>query len=332
MSFDLYLYCKKIIRKKKIDKVLKDLGFKFIKEGLYSWFVKKNLTSFKGCRLSYNKADHDYYVPRGTKIIFTSTTSAARSHEDFEMQIKVIKTLKKEFGGSAYDPQEGRYAYPINTIPKLSYREKLCGMSFLNFIDNIHTAHSLSSKIPKKGKMRKSEYLYRYSSNTSILINNLVIVYLVAIFEAFLKDFFIKYVETSQKAKEKIYQRTNKLEFKEIKDLLEGSISLTQFLTSKYTFQNLNSANAAYYDYVDVKLLDIWNRRKKYKNKFFIVREVLEELIQKRHEIVHEYKLDYMMNKQKLDFFIIMMDKAADLFDNYFLNKRKIRLNLEIFV
>lgn len=332
MSLDLYLYSKKSPNRKSVEQLIFPLGFEPVDEPSgrwYWWFKTENYESLRGCRLYISKADpKDREIPRGTRTIFHSCTNAGRSYEDLAMQNNVLRKLKSVFGGSVYDPQEGRYAYIENDIPCLSPAEKRCGFVYANFHNNLGRAMMGTADLDPKFAGLKQIHEEMASYDRGIITNNLVAVFLVSILESFLKDLFIAYIDMHPKLQEKIFSKTSKIDYQTLRELLEKKKSLAEVEADSYTFQNLLSANAAYSTYIELNLFNVWNRKKKIGKRFYNIREIIEELVQLRHKIVHTAYLELDFDRAKVDKYRIAVELAGKFLAEA-LEKRGFRIDLE---
>lgn len=335
MSIDLYLYSKVTPSRKAIENIVFPLGFEPVddqEERWYWWFKDDNYESFRGCRLYVSRSDGtDTGLPRGAKTIFHSYTNAGRSREDLDMQNNVIRTLRSHFGGSVYDPQEGKYAYLPNDIPKLSVAEKRCGFVYGRFHNNLGMATMAVSDLnPQFSKMKHIfDDMDYYDKN--VLTNNLVIVFLVSILEVFLKDLFVSYVETQPVVQEKIYAKTSKIDYPTLRELLERKRSLAEVEADLYTFQNISSANVAFNTYMNINLFNVWDRKKKIDRKFYNVREGIIELLSLRHKIIHTAYIDTDIDRRKLVRYHTIVRGAGNLIVES-LEKQGFRIDLEKYI
>ncbi len=335
MSIDLFLYSKKTPSREAIEDIVFPLGFEPVDdqgERWYWWFKEENYESLRGCRLYVSpvKGSKEEY-PRGTRTLFHSYTNAGRSHEDFEMQNNVLRMLKDKFGGSVFDPQEGRYAYLTNDIPKLSAAEKRCGFVYGRFYNNLGLAEMAVSDRDPKSSAAKQIFEGMTSYDKNVLTNNLVIVFLVSVLEVFLKDLFVSYVEAQPSVQEKIYAKTSKIDYPTLKELLERKRSLAEVEADSYTFQNISSANLAFSTYVNINLFKVWDRKKKIDKKFYNIREGILELLSLRHKIVHTAYMDGEADRGKLDKHRLIVFRAGELIVEA-LEKQGFRMDLEKYV
>ncbi len=317
MSIDLFLRCKTKPSVKKLEAVIFPLGWKkkdhiHLKgERSYYWFQSENFMSIRGCWLFVRKPDEE--DPKGTKVVFHSYSNAARSHEDLEAQNEVIRALRKEFGGSLYDPQANRASYLHNDIPKLSPGEKACGFVYINFQRNLSRAFEIIDE-------------------HEVLRNNVTIPFLIACFESFLKEFFIAYLETHPDVQEKVYEKTSKITYGEVRALLKHEKTLAEVEADNYSFQNLDSANHAYKTYIDIDIYALLNERRRVGKTSRVVREVVQELLELRHEIVHAAHIDQYLDKGRMEIYIGYLRKAGQLFVDKFLVEKDFRIDLEEYV
>lgn len=339
MSLDLCLYCKEKPSKSAIEKVILPLGFKIQETAgkeppWYFWFEKTNLTSLRGCWLYWFKGDAGEEAPRNTKTIFVATTYAGRSFEDLDMQNQVIRKFKKKFGGSVYDPQWDRYGYLQNDIPKLTYPEKRCGLVYLDMRQLIWDITDIPQDAPMKaGKTNRllKEFGVRWFP-PEIIRNNVLLPFLVSSLESFLRNFFVAFVDSHPNLSERIYERQGKLEYAALRDLLEGKVSLAEHEANNYSFQNLESTNVAYLRYIGVNLFSVWEKRKKFNGKFYIVRKVLQELLNLRHRIIHNAYIEPNLDINGTMRYIKFVEYAVALLAQHLEKEKNFRIDLEEYV
>jgi len=333
MSISLYLYSKESPTKTSIEQIIYPLGFKPVDESSgklnYYWFKEENYESVRGVHLDILKAEQkDREIPRGTRTIFMATTYAGRCYEDIEMQNNVIRKLRSVFGGSVYNDDDGRYAYVTNYAPRLSPAEKRCGFVYSRFNNNIIKAKMAASDLDPHYFARKQFDEDLASLDRGLVTNNLVAVFLVSIFETFLKDLFISYIETHPNLQEKIFDRTSKLDFQTLKVLLAREKSIVEVEADYYNFQNIPSANAAYSAFLQINLFQLWRRKKKIGGKFYRIIELIEELIELRHNIIHKAYLKPEFDKAEVNKYLKAVESSSELITDA-LEKKGFRIDLE---
>ncbi|QKT03871.1 hypothetical protein HUS23_08590 [Ectothiorhodospiraceae bacterium 2226] len=329
MSIDLFLRCKRSPRIGEIERVILPLGWvkqqhcSDREERIYRWFHTENYESIRGCWLFIRRAGES--DPKFTKLVFHAYSNAGRSHEDYAAQNGVIKALRKAFGGGIYNPQEGKQSYLVNDIPKLSPAEKACGFKYIDFQHNLNRASLALSDISEK-------LGWDPTLNIGLIRNNTLLPFVVASLESFFKEFFIAYVETHPNVQEKIYEKKSKIEYAELKKLLSGEKTIAQHEADNYTFQNLYSASNAYKTYVGVDIFKVLDRRKKSGTKVRVVRDVIMEMLDLRHRIIHAAHLETSLDRERMLIYISYTRKAGQLFVDAFLSERQFRIDLDEWV
>lgn len=333
MSVYLYLYSKESPNRESIEQVILPLGFEPIDDFTgrwYHWLKTENYESMNGCKLFIEKPDpQERQIPRGTKTIFYAATHGLTTYEDTAMQNNVIRKLKSVFGGAVYNDGDGRYAYVKNDRPRLSSAEKRCGLVYNNFNLNTGRAQIATADFSPYYAKRKELDSELASFDSGLIINSLVAVFLVSTFETFLKDLFIAYVETHPKLEEKIFKRTSKIDFQTLKLLLGKEKSLAEVEADYYTFQNLPSANSAYSTYLQINLFKLWNRKRKIGKRLCKISDVIEELIQLRHDIVHTAYVKPDFDRAAVDFYRQAVEFAGEALVNSLEREKDFRIDLD---
>jgi len=337
VSIDLYLRCKKEPSIPEIEEVILPLGWAPMEygegrhEAVYRWFHREKFESLRGAWLYVSRSEED--GPKGTKTVFHAYSKAGRSYEDIQAKNDVVKALRKSFGGSPYNPQEGNCSYLINDWPLLTAGEKACGYVYITFQDNLYSVSCLATEFPEITEERSEWVRCSGIHEEGALINNVALPFLVSSLESFLREFFVAYLEWHPEVQETIYNKKNaKIEFSELKLLLSGDKTLAEIEADNYTFQNLNSANQAYKQYIDVDIFRILNKRKKVGDSRRIVREVILEMLELRHKIIHTAFIDYRLDKTRLDTYVGYTRKAGELFVSTFLTEKHFRIDIGEYV
>src|SRR5678810_867584 len=90
-------------------------------------------------------------------------------------------------------------------------------------------------------------------------------------FEAFLKELFIAYVDTTPGLHAKVYARRKRFDSDIVQALLSGQQTLGKVEASHFTFQNVASANAAYNDFLGIDLYKLWRRKRKFLKRYYVI-------------------------------------------------------------
>ena len=336
MSLDLYLRSRVRPTEEEIERVILPLGWKrqdhHSKSGTlsYNWFFREEFRSIRGCWLFVEYDPEE--APKDTQVRFHSYSNAGRSYEDLDAQNAVLRTLRKHFGGSLFNPGEGNGSYLVNDIPKLSPAEKGCGMAYVYYQQNLGRATLLVDDLSDRSIALSEFSDFFLTLDIGILRNNTLIPFLIAALETFLRELFTRYLELRPEIQERIYTARTKLEYSQLKDLLSGEKTLAQLEAEQYTFQNLASANVAYKRYLEIDLMKVLGVRKRWKSRIRNVREVIEEMLELRHKIIHSAYIDISLNREKVEMYVFYLEQAGQLLAERLLNERSFRIDLEQYI
>ncbi|WP_339801568.1 hypothetical protein MKY19_07070 [Paenibacillus sp. FSL R5-0744] len=326
MSIDLELRSPHYITKKELEDIIFPLGWTIDRRySSYIWYQTSNYESTRGAWLNIQYTENAQY--RKTKTIISTMTNAGRSYEDLEAQNNALKVLKRHFEGYIYNTQEGTRSYIYNDLPKLLPIEKALGFVYITYSHNIMRASFIVEEVDER--IIKSDDSYIASLDKFLLRNNTVIPFLVTSLETLLKYTFIKYIENDDDAIEQIYKKNDKIHFSKLRGLLSGQITMAEIEAKEINFQNLSLAHEGYKKYVGIDLFSILNKHLEYEGSSFSLREVLSEIIEMRHEFIHEGVLNTKLGSTIMNKYIFFMKQFGIKFIEEFNHKKNLRLDLE---
>lgn len=334
MSIELSLLVDAYIDKNEIEDILFSMGFEKseIYDKAYIWF-DTNFVSTRGCwfNVGYDVEVLISVEPEESKIfktVLNTKTNSGRSYGDIEMQMEVLRRIRDNFGGDIFDPDNLEYGYFEHDLPNLSRTEIACGLAYSHFQENLYKAKILIEEVDINDVKEKLELGFPIT-NQQLLRNNILLPFFVSVLETFLKLFLMRYLETNDIAANKIFNKKEKLPYSLVKDLLSGEKTIIDIELEEYSFQNFNSANRGYRNYLDFDLFEVLSQRVKYNENEETIASVIQEMINMRHEIIHEAKLEYHLDKVTMDKYYYFLEKFGEIFITDFMKKHQLRLLIE---
>ncbi|MEO2213753.1 HEPN domain-containing protein [Paenibacillus amylolyticus] len=269
--------------------------------GSYFWYEHKNYRSYVGVELNIYKEN--------SNILVHTRTRAGRSYWDLEHQNKTIKYIKDYFKGS-FSTDEGKNRYFI--IDENVPTELEAGLFIASYLDSRNL----------KGDISREEYTgisFIDDLNPRFFSNNLLIPYLVATWEDYLKKSFIvllKYTDNRDKLFKEARFSVNNL-----KDISAGNISIEEALVEKFSFQRPRIV-AENFKKLDEKLDIFTVLNKPISNRKNPLFNSIEEIVDLRNTFVHEGGMDVSINDKKLKVIIkdfeIAVNRIYDRFGSYY--------------
>jgi hypothetical protein len=302
MANYLKLQIAKKITNKQLEKIILPLNFKKRSYSKYFWFDENQNNSISGCYLYYELPSKNFNKKVNNNGVLTSATYGIVSYEDLQMQNQIILELQKAFDGEIYNPNLNNNQIYKNTLTKLQPVEKKLGLTFYNF----------------EKKLKSFDYFFKQEyeeGEDNLEIQSLLIPFLVSLLESFFYEFYISYLEINPNLLEKILIQKGrlKLNYLDLKNLLEKEKNLTEFLASYYNFQNLYSLDYAFRELMNLELLERWGS-KKIGDKSYL--ETVKNLISQRHKIIHNlFSNDNSTPKNILDYKQILELIVNDFID-----------------
>jgi hypothetical protein len=188
-------------------------------------------------------------------------------------------------------------------------------------------------------------------TDKSIIQNNFCVPYLVTALEAFLRDFYIAYLEGKPELLRALYEnkKTPQFDFDNIIALSNQDISIEQLIATSQSFQNLRLVNQAYSDVLKLKLTqllfqeirqkrskktgkakkEIVPLRRKLGKKYIELHPTLMEMIEIRHKVVHTGFLDQNMSAERIRRYAFAVEAFVGIFAKYLLDTQKFRIILD---
>lgn len=274
-----------------VREVIELLGYHKVKDGLripdrvgsYYWYDRKDYKSWSGVELDlYKKQD---------KILVSTHSTVSRSYWDLLHQNKTIKFLRDLFGGCFYtDAGKNRYWRPDGAPP--SPTASGCFLAIWHFKNalmkvNIYLdCRKLDAPIARENP---SGLRFIDELNPRLLSNNLILPYVVAVWEDYFRMLF-EVLFTCSNNKEKVLKEV-RLTYIQMEQILAKNQSIERAITDSLYFQR-PSIIVKNFKLIDNKL-DVGTALKKpYKNRKKKLLEVIEEHVLYRHRFVHSGEMN----------------------------------------
>jgi hypothetical protein len=331
MGRDLTLYPQKA-SKTELKKYIESLGFHQCNhlwdwpDGTlnYFWFDNDDYKSIDGVSVDIYPVDkaENTYTDNDWALHVRNLYSA--SIFDVKMLNTVLRGARKLFGGTITgDYGTNRYAplWEDNSTPMSRgiysvYQKITNSLRALKFTlpDEIMDKHYNERNANKKD-VELFKIIEKHDP-TRILYNGLI-PFLISIIEYYFSDVFIILLKYDEKAKNKIKNYNQKIDFQLLIKIKYDNITPEKIIANNYTFQNLDQVAKAYKDWVDIDIKKILFTKKRIGNKIKILESRLVELIQYRHQVVHHFFIDRNLNKNDFIELTDIIEKTIEEITKY---------------
>lgn len=300
-----------------VKEIINLLGYKQSKDGLkvpnritgYFWYDETDYRSWSGVELDI------YKTPKGPiKVITRSTVS--RSYWDLTHQNKTLKLLRDIFGGH-FETDAGRNRYWRPHEPPPSPISSGCYLARWRFHNNFGRARIYLMSRNLEGHIARESttgFGLIDQMNPRLLSNNLLVPYMIAVWEEFFRATFAACLRYS-KQREAALKRA-KLSHADLEKLAIGSVQVERSVAEFFSFQR-PSAIAETFKLLDQKLDLAAPLRKPYRRRHVTLFDSIEALIKQRNTLVHEGDINLELFDKQLETTMTDLTEAINRAYNY---------------
>lgn len=300
---------------KQIREIVSLLGYVKVNDGLkvpnrtdcMMWSEAKEYKSWVGVELNIYKENR--------KITVTTRSRVGRSYWDLTHQNKTIKTLRDLFGGHFItDAGKNRYWRPEHDAP--SPIMSGCFLARWRFNNSLIKPRVYLMQRGMGNKETKLTGMFVLDDmNPRLFSNNLLIPYLVAIWEEYLKSSFVVLLQYSDKRHTAL--KRAKISQGQLEAIASGEQTVENSLAESLSFQRPSKVTENF-KLIDPKMDLSGVLKKPYRRRKVSLFDSIEECIELRNEIVHTGQMDITISDEKVEKFIndfeVAIDRIYDLF------------------
>lgn len=295
----------------KVQELIELLGYKKSIEkphipeikAIYYWFEQNEYRSWSGIGLQISKKE-------GQLEVYTRTSSSS-SYWDNLQQNKTIKMLREYFGGYfVTDAGRNRYHHPEKPIP--STTSSGCFLARWRFHNALTKVHVYMQNRNLAGPICRDEpsgFEFLDDLNPRLLSNNLILPYVIAVWEEYFRSTFEVLFNTLDN-KENVLKEV-RLTAHHLEPFADDIIPFSRAVSGYFSFQrpSLISRNFK----LVRKDIDITGAlRKPYRRRKISLFNSIEILIENRNSFVHEGKMDTKLFDVKIKSIINDITEAVN--------------------
>jgi hypothetical protein len=311
MSYTSESKIQSVVKLPQLQGVVELLGYKKIRDdlnvpgmvGSYFWYDENDYRSWYGVELQI-------YREKGEITINTRST-VARSYWDLKHQNRTLKTIRDLFGGHfTTDAGRNRYWRPNEPPPS-----SLCSGCYLArwlFHNALGKARIYLMTRKLEGDIAReapSGLSFADEMNPRLLSNNLLIPYVIAVWEEYFRSTFtaaLKYSNRRESALKKA-----RLSYMQLEQIATKEQPVERAIAECFPFQR-PSMIAENFKLLDSKLDIAGVMRKPYKRRKISLFDSIEALVEGRNAFVHAGHMDMELYDKKLTTTLADVVEAVD--------------------
>lgn len=263
------------------------LGYKKAKDNLkisnyivgYFWFDEIDYRSYVGVEL-------DIYRDRKGIITVTTRSRAGRSYWDLTQQNKTLKIFRDLLGGH-FTTDAGRNRYWRLDEPAPTPLSSGCFHARWRFHNDLGRVHIYLMCRKLEGQVAKnapSGFYYMDDINPRLLSNNLLLPYMVAVWEEYFRATFASCIKYSPWRETALKQA--RLSHGNLEKVIISSQPIERVIAESFSFQRPSTISENFH-MIDRKLDIGGAMRKPYRRRKKSLFESIEQLVEDRNEFVH---------------------------------------------
>ncbi len=325
MSIEITLHPRKSSREG-LRKFLIDLGFRKTRhlwdwpKGSvhFHWFDDIDFRSFDGVEATVFPSN-DSLSNDHEKVAWElhTRTRASASPSDRTQQNHVIRSARKQFGGTFENDCYGRNRYTpvqpdVRDAPSrgihLAYEEVSESVRAVKFAipDPIASLEKLvGTKLEAVSIIDPTRILY-----------NALVPFALAVVESFFKKCFVILLQYDDDAQKKLEEENKKVDISDVIQVQAGTKRIEEIVARWYSFQNINSIHKAFNEWFGIDFWRLLRQRKAIGRRCPRMDDAMHRLIADRHDVIHRLRLNRELRKEGieeiLDFVMVVIDIFAD--------------------
>lgn len=312
MSYESESVLPKTATLAQVQEIVALLGYKKTSGGLhvpnsvgsYFWYEEEDYRSYAGVEL-------EIYRGLNGEITVTTRSRVSRSYWDLTQQNKTLKLIRDLLGGK-FTTDAGRNRYSRPDEPPPTPLSSGCFLARWRFHNALMKAKIYLMSRKLEGPIAKetpSGFDFMDDLNPRLLSNNLLLPYVVAIWEEYFRSTFAAGLRYS-KQREAALKRA-RLSHRHLEHVALGSQPIERAVAESFSFQR-PIAIADNFRLLDQKLDLGAAMRKPYRRRKIMLFDSIEKLIDDRNEFVHTGRMDLEFFDPQLESALTDMEVAVN--------------------
>ncbi len=262
------------------------------------YFDEKDYRSWRPVELSIGISEE-----KGVVYVHTRTR-VGRSHYDFELQNRTVREFRRRFGGTTLkDGGNGKGYDPGPAVPPAASG---CYLAMQRLDWNLtrvnHYLH-LGLVLPGSNPLGPAEKVWPQirQLNPDVFISNVLMTYIVSAMEDYFKSSYIALLTYAER-KPSILKGI-RLSGEQLAQISAGTLTVEQAAAEVLPFQRLAAVGRHFAD-IDQNLDVLAPLRRPYRRRNINLLDRMEDLVTRRHALIHGMHIDIDLDRERLEGFI----------------------------
>ena len=242
-------------------------------------------------------------------------THVSASPADRKQQNHVIRTARARFGGAFYNDSAGKNRYTRGEDDGRDAPSRGIYLAYESVRQSISAVQfALPDPLPVFQDLVGTDLEPLSSLDPHRVLYNALLPFAVATVEHFLSRSFKVLLEFDPKARERLLRQTRKVEMVEVVSIAEGERSLEDIVVGWYSFQNLDSIQKAFCEWLGIDFRATLLRRRRVGKRVVTLDTEFGRMIEARHGVIHRLQIDPELQKHGIS---EMLDTSVAVIDGF---------------
>ena len=242
-------------------------------------------------------------------------TRVSASPADRKQQNHVIRTARARFGGAFYNDSAGKNRYTRGEDDGRDAPSRGIYLAYESVRESISAVQfALPDPLPGFQGLVGTDFEPLSSLDPHRVLYNALLPFAVATVEHFLSRSFKVLLEFDPKARERLLRQTRKVEMVEVVSIAEGERSLEDIVVGWYSFQNLDSIQKAFCEWLGIDFRATLRRRRRVGKRVVALDTEFGRMIEARHGVIHRLQIDRELQKHGIS---EMLDTSVAVIDGF---------------
>ena len=307
MSYETTNYLSKGVSKRQAIEFAELLGYKRV--GSYkhlgmpevaslTYFEEKDYKSWQAVELAIGISEE-----KGVVYVHTRTR-IDRSHYDFEMQNRTVREFRRRFGGATI--RDGRNGAGYDPGPPVSPAASGCYLAMQRLDWNLTRVNFylfLGAIAPGSKSPGLGEDIWRQMRelNPEVFISNIMMSYLTGAIEDYFKSTYVALLTYADR--KSTILKGIRFSGEQLVQISAGKLTVEQAAAENLPFQRLAAVDRHFAE-IDQKLDILAPLRQPYRRRKVNLLDRLENLVARRHALIHRMEIDIELDRSRLEGYI----------------------------
>ena len=245
------------------------------------------------------------------------------SPADRKQQNHVVRTARARFGGGFYNDSTGKNRYTKIEDDARDAPSRGIYLTYESVRESISAVQfALPDPTPELQRYAGTDLEPLSEGDPRRVLYNALVPFAVAAVEHFLSRSFKVLLQFDTEARERLLQQTRKVEMVEAVSIAKGEISIEDVVVGWYSFQNIDSIQKAFGEWLKIDFRATLRRRRRIGRRVVTLDAEFRRMIEARHGVIHRFDIDRRLQKNDVSDLLDAAMAVVDAFVDHLESQR----------